>query len=42
MIEINRRRNLEDGKKCKFAFIFLDLHMPVMDGFQTIEKLREE
>lgn len=31
--EILKRKNLINGKECRFGFIFLDLHMPIMDGF---------
>ena len=31
---IMKKTNLQGGKKrCKFDLIFLDLHMPVLDGF---------
>lgn len=30
-----------NGNISIFDFAFLDLHMPVLDGFQTIEKLRD-
>jgi len=33
---ISSRENLLGGNRSKFDIIFLDLHMPVLDGFQTI------
>lgn len=30
---ITSRENLMEGSRSKFDIIFLDLHMPVLDGF---------
>jgi len=38
---ITSRENLIELSRSKFDIIFLDLHMPVLDGFQTIQRLRE-
>ena len=38
---ITSRENLIGNCRSKFDIIFLDLHMPVLDGFQTIQRLRE-
>jgi CheY-like chemotaxis protein len=38
---ITSRENLIGHSRSKFDIIFLDLHMPVLDGFQTIQRLRE-
>jgi CheY-like chemotaxis protein len=35
------RENLMGDSRSKFDIIFLDLHMPVLDGYQTIQRLRE-
>ncbi len=32
---INSQENLSIDNKCIFDIIFLDLHMPVLDGFQV-------
>ena len=37
---ITTRENLKGDNRSKFDIIFLDLHMPVLDGFQTIKRLR--
>ena len=29
------------GTKCKYSFILMDLHMPVMDGEQSASLMRE-
>lgn len=36
---INNYENLYELNKSRFDFIFLDLHMPVLDGFQVISKV---
>lgn len=33
--------NLDIQNKCTFDYVLLDLQMPIMDGYQTIKKLRE-
>lgn len=34
--------NIKNNNSTKFDLIFLDLHMPIMDGFQTVYQLREK
>jgi len=38
---ITSSENLIENRRSKFDIIFLDFHMPILDGFQTVKRLRE-